>query len=116
MYNSYDDLDLSSVPNISNLSELNNYLAKLQNRIQTLELENKTQRNALQELENQNHDIIAVLRQRHPKSMLFNESFLIRAMAVWGHYTAFQSIIFPFVFIFALILFMAGLLHFPVQP
>jgi len=106
-----DQLDLSTPPKISNLQELTRYLAKLQHRIQDLEMENKSLRNSLEALDTKSNDIIEVLRRRLPNSMLFSDSFFLRALAVWGHFTAIQMIVSFFFFLLAIALGMMGIFN-----
>ena len=70
-----------------NMNELVEYLGRLEERIKTLEAENKSLRAIQPRNENVDGNVIAKHVARYlPKTDLISTGFLKRAFAVWGHF------------------------------
>ncbi|HEY62441.1 MAG TPA: hypothetical protein G4N95_07305 [Anaerolineae bacterium] len=105
-----NNMNHSATPQISNLKELNNYLSILQNRINNLETENKHLLNTLQDLDTKSNDIIDVIRQRLPNTLLLSDNFFLRALTIWGHMFVIQFILSLVLFLCALAFGLTGML------
>lgn len=68
------------------MNELTNYLAKLEDRVVTLESQNDSLNRYITEMGGDAGKMI-------PKTSLLSSNFIQRAFAVWGHYFVAQLII-----------------------
>jgi hypothetical protein len=80
-------------PSFRNLDELKDYLAQLENRVKALETENSSLKNALRRLRQNGEMTFKSKADRLPDTALLSDSFIWRALAVWGHYFVAQIII-----------------------
>lgn len=101
----------------SSMQELTTYLSVLENRILSLEKDNRDLKDAVNEVSNE----ILINRRRSssrlPQTKLLNTSFLSRAFAVWGHFfvaNLFVSIVFSVIYFFIVIVLLGNLVsNFP---
>ena len=75
------------------MNELTSYLSVLENRVATLESENKSLRNALVDVKHKAAAQSFKVERGLPETALISDSFFMRAFAVWGHYFVAQLII-----------------------
>jgi hypothetical protein len=80
-------------PAFSNMNELTQYLTALENRLATLETENRTLRNALGDMRQQVATRAFKTERTLPDTNIVSDSFFARAFAIWGHYFVAQLII-----------------------
>jgi hypothetical protein len=73
-------------PQFNNMNELISYLAKLEDRVTTLERQNQSINRYITELGGDAGKML-------PKTGLISSSFIQRAFTVWGHYFVAQLII-----------------------
>jgi hypothetical protein len=92
-------------PAFRNMNELTGYLSALENRLATLESENKSLRNALSDVKHKAAAQSFRVERGLPATGLVSDSFFIRAFTVWGHYFVAQLIIGVPLFICYLIFF-----------
>jgi hypothetical protein len=73
-------------PQFNNMNELTSYLARLEDRVMTLENQNQSLNRYITEMGGDAGKML-------PKTSLISSSFIQRAFAVWGHYFVAQLII-----------------------
>jgi hypothetical protein len=83
----------SQRPSFSNMNELTTYLSTLENRLTTLESENKSLRSAIGEMKHKAAAQTFKTERGLPETGLVSDSFWVRAFTVWGHYFVAQLII-----------------------
>jgi hypothetical protein len=89
-----------------NMNELTAYLSALETRLETLESENKSLRNALSGIKLDASTQPFKVERGLPNSGIVSDSFFVRAFTVWGHYFVAQLIIGIPMFICYLIFFL----------
>jgi hypothetical protein len=86
------------------MSELIDYLAEVERRMDHLESENAALRSQLETVDTRSLDVIAFVKENWPKTGLVSKSWWIRALSVYGYYFVIQLIVGLILFILYLVI------------
>ena len=89
--------------------ELISYLESLENRCSSLENDVHSIKEEINDISSENQECLDLILEL-PNSLLFSDNFLIRALAVWGHYFVAQLFIgiIMAIFLFIIIILIVG--------